>query len=585
MSGWFEHYREVWLADFEFGGPDGGRPEVRCLVARELRTCKTLRYWADELERMPEPPFDCGPEALFVAYFASAELGCFAMLDWRPPVRILDLYIEFRLATNGLPTAAGRGLLGALVHYGLGAIEAAEKSEMRELARRGGDYTAAEREALLNYCESDVVALAKLLPRMAPRIDLPRALLRGRYMAAVARMEAVGVPIDVVNLRRLQNAWEAMKGHLVESLDSYGVFESGANGGPRTSFSTARFATFLTEQGVPWPRLASGRLALDERTFREMARTHSQVATIREVRVALGEMRLFENLAVGPDGRNRCLLSPFSSKTGRNQPSNARFIFGPSVWLRSLIKPEEGRAVAYVDWSQQEFGIAGALSGDAAMQDAYASGDPYMTFAIQAGAAPSDATRESHAEAREQFKACVLAVQYGMGEQSLGQRIGRPSVYARELLRLHRETYPTYWRWSESAVMHAMLVGWLETVFGWRVYAGSEANSRSMANFPMQATGAEMLRLACCLAIEKGIDVCAPVHDALLVEGPIDEIDHIVDQTRDVMAEASRIVLDGMELRTDASVVRWPERYSDPRGERMWREAIRFLDEASSDPD
>jgi hypothetical protein len=72
-------------------------------------------------------------------------------------------------------------------------------------------------------------------------------------------------------------------------------------------------------------------------------------------------MRLFADLAVGHDGRNRCLLSAFRSLTGRNQPSNARFIFGPSCWLRGLIRPEPGRAIAYVDWSQQEFGVAAAL--------------------------------------------------------------------------------------------------------------------------------------------------------------------------------------------------------------------------------
>ena len=45
----------------------------------------------------------------------------------------------------------------------------------------------------------------------------------------------------------------------------------------------------------------------------------------------------------------------------------------------------ESRAVAYVDWSQQEFGIAASLSGDAAMMEAYRSGDPYLTFGKQAG--------------------------------------------------------------------------------------------------------------------------------------------------------------------------------------------------------
>jgi hypothetical protein len=95
----------------------------------------------------------------------------------------------------------------------------------------------------------------------------------------------------------------------------------------------------------------------------------------------------------------------------------------------------------------------------------------------------------------------------------------------------------------------------------------------------MQANGAEMLRLACCLAIERGITVCAPVHDALLVEGPADEIKTVVAATQAAMAEASRIVLDGFELRTDAKIVRWPDRYMGDRGAKMWETVMGILEE------
>jgi len=235
--------------------------------------------------------------------------------------------------------------------------------------------------------------------------------------------------------------------------------------------------------------------------------------------------------------------------------------------------------VAYVDWSQQEFGIAAALSGDSAMMAAYTSGDPYLTFAKQARAVPPNATKKSHPRERDQFKVCALAVQYGMGPQSLAQSLGQPEAMARELLRLHRETYPKFWRWSEAAVNHAMLRGWLHTVFGWRVHVGPRANPRSLANFPMQANGAEMLRLACCLATERGIAVCAPVHDALLVEGPAGQIQDVVNETQQAMAEASRVVLSEFELRSEAKIVCHPDRYSDPRGEQMWATVLGLLAE------
>ncbi|MHC4402522.1 MAG: DNA polymerase [Planctomycetota bacterium] len=540
------------------------------MVAREFRSGLTLRLWRDDLRRLSLPPIVFGRDTLFVAYYASAELSCFLALGWPMPERILDLFAEFRCLSNGLPVPCGNGLLGALAYHGMDAIAAAEKDSMRELAQRGGPFTGDEREALLDYCETDVVALSRLLPAMLPKIDLPRALLRGRYMAAAARMEWEGVPIDTETLGRLRADWTTIQDRLVTEVDKdYGVFEG-------RTFKTERWAKWLTEKGIPWPRLESGALDLSDNTFRQLARQYPEVAPIRELRHTLSQLRL-QDLAVGPDGRNRCMLSVFRSRTGRNQPSNSRFIFGPSCWLRGLIKPGAGRAVAYVDWGQQEFGIAAALSDDEVMMEAYRSGDPYLTFAKQAGAVPADATKATHTEERDRFKVCALAVQYGMGPRSLAQSIGQPEVVGRQLLGLHRQTYPNYWRWSEAAVNHAMMRGWLQTVFGWRIHVGAESNSRSLSNYPVQANGADMLRLACCFATEWGIPVCAPVHDALLVEGPARLIDMVVSDTQAAMAEASRLVLDGFELRTDAEIVRWPDRYMDKRGERMWETTMRIL--------
>ena len=434
---------------------------------------------------------------------------------------------------------------------------------MRDLVLSGGPWDAAEREAILDYCESDVDALARLLPAMAASIDLPRALLRGRYMKAAAGIENVGVPIDLPALEHLRQRWDDIQVGLIAAVDAeYGVYED-------QSFREHRFAEYLTCRCIAWPLLPSGRLDLKDDTFRDMTKVHPELSPLRELRVTLGQMRLSE-LAVGGDGRNRCLLSAFRARTGRNQPSNTKFIFGPAVWLRGLIRPAAGYGIAYVDWSQQEFGVAAALSDDFKMQEAYVSGDPYLAFAKQAGAAPPEATKQTHSVVREQFKACVLAVQYGMEAESLAQRIGQPVCRARQLLELHRSTYRTFWKWSDAAVDHANLYGRLHTVYGWQIRVGSDANPRSLRNFPMQANGAEMLRLACCLLTEHGIRVCAPVHDALLIEAPLEELDAAIATTQELMAQASEVVLGGFRLRSDAKVVRYPDRYMDERGVQMW---------------
>src|SRR4029077_15382826 len=89
------------------------------------------------------------------------------------------------------------------------------------------------------------------------------------------------------------------------------------------------------------------------------------------------------------DGRNRCMLSAFGTKTGRNAPSNSNFVFGLNAGFRSLIKPEPDSVLVYLDFGGQEFAIAAYLSGDKNMIAAYETGDPYSEWARRAGAMPT----------------------------------------------------------------------------------------------------------------------------------------------------------------------------------------------------
>ena len=97
----------------------------------------------------------------------------------------------------------------------------------------------------------------------------------------------------------------------------------------------------------------------------------------------------------------------------------------------------------------------------------------------------------------------------------------------------------------------------------------------------MQANGAEMLRLAAIFLMDAGIRTCAPIHDALLIEAPLDELERDISRTQELMADASAIVLDGFRLRSDAEVVVYPDRYRDPRGEGMWSTISHLMEETS----
>jgi DNA polymerase I len=582
VSAILDSFEEIWMVDFEFNQTaEGDNPLPVCMVAQEYHTGRTIRVWQDQLLAMLVPPFRIDLGVLFVAYFAGAELSCFKVLGWALPVCIIDLYPEFRNETNGKKLPSGRGLIGALIYHGYKSIDKIEKEEMRNLVLRGGPWTPEEQVAILDYCETDVVALKHLLDCMADKFTV-YSLIRGNYLKAIAHMEYAGIPVDIEIYGKLKKHWATLQNDLIEETNKkYGVYEDGA-------FKMALFQKYLADNNIAWPMLESynskGQLVVTpdtkDDTFKTMCRAYPQLNQLKELRSTLSQLKLF-SLQIGRDGRNRTLLSPFRSLTGRNQPSNTKYIFGPAVWMRGLIKPQHGRAIAYIDWSQQEFGIAAALSGDDKMKEAYTSGDPYLSFAIQAGAVPTDATKESHAQERDLYKATVLATQYGMGHDSLAVRIGKHKYEAKELLRLHRETYRTYWTWLDGVTNYASFYGFLYTTYGWYIYKTSDTKERTIQNFLMQANGAEMLRLAATMMVQKGINIIAPIHDAVLVEDSIDRIDNTVQMAQEIMSDASAIILAGFRLSSEAKIVRYPERYQDKRGEDMWNLVMELLERYS----
>lgn len=168
-----------------------------------------------------------------------------------------------------------------------------------------------------------------------------------------------------------------------------------------------------------------------------------------------------------------------------------------------------------------------------------------------------------------------------MQVEALALRLGISMFEAHEMLCQHRELFAQYWQWSDDWVQHALQAGTMQTVYGWECRTGiTEFNERSIRNFPVQAAGAEILRIACIIMHRHGIKLCAPVHDAVLIEAPTDQIEADAALAQEIMRRASRIVLSGrttIELRTDTKIVRYPDRYTDKRGVAVWDRVLELL--------
>jgi hypothetical protein len=597
----FPRFRRVIVWDTEFRTePPGNRPVPVCVTARELRTGQEWQQFEGGFS--DRPPFPVDEDTLFVGFYNSAEIGFHIALGWAEPVHQIDLYIEFRNLTNGLWLPHGSGLVGAMSYFNLDYD--ADKGEMIKIINRG-NYTSQDVRDIKHYNWVDMDGTARLLLPVADKIDLDRALYRGLFPPVAAAMEWQGLPIDRSTLDRLRHHWSDIQDRLIGRIDRHHIYEG-------RTFKAARWAALMSEKGVPWPRLESGQLDLEDDTFRQISKIYPElVAPYRELRHALSQMRLAD-LAVGDDNRNRVLSSYFRARTSRSQPSNSKSIMGTSVWLRGLIKPERGRVVIASDYSQQEFGTGAGLAPDLAMQRAYDTGDSYLGFAVEANSVtkaevqhylsrqkerkthdlPFDDTDKAVHAVRELYKPVVLGIQYERTEMGLALALDMQPIEACRLIDQSHAAFPQFWAWSDARVNYALAHRQTNTVLGWTLHVPPERveeidgcvrikspNARSVRNFAFQANAAEMTRLAARMAWERGLCVLMTVHDAIMIEA--DEAGSLdaAAALEACMVEASRIILGGFALRVASKLICYPDRYRDPRGEMMWREVMALLDD------
>ena len=578
--------KEFVSVDFEFSSPSGHRPIVRCLAAREQRSGRRFLISHDELMRMKTPPFDIGPQTVVVGYFLSAEMSCFQQLGWPRPVNLLDLFVEFRNQLNGHTLPLGYGLQGCLNYFGEPAID--EKEHWREVAIRGPE-TDAEWRGLMNYCMQDVDACVRLLPKVCAYLtthnDLLRALLRGRYAWAVASMQHRGVPIDMPLYTWVTGRLESISSTVRAAINPrYGVYRE--NG----SFSEAGFQQYLIRENVAFPLDADGRPLMDEKNWSDVVKYAPQLQELHQYRQTFESTKNVGLLEIGPDGRSRTLLGQFGARTGRNTPSTTKFPFGPAKWTRSFIRPPAGMQLDYLDWKSQEIAIVAALSGDEAMMADYRRSDFYLAFAVRAGLAPDNATKATHRNTRAAAKVVCLGVMFGQSAFGMAAKLGITTTQAEKLLRAHKRVYHRFWAWSDAAVDQVSMRGVIRTCFDWRLHrvasldvAATKKQWRSVRNFPSQAHGAEMLRLACIYAAEEGLPIIAPIHDAIMIEAPTEEMPVVSARMEAIMRKASRDVLRGFEVDVEHTFTGDGERYVDEDGKEFFDHIMKIVGEPPVD--
>lgn len=444
-----------------------------------------------------------------------------------------------------------------------------EKDEVRDLIISDPvAFTKDEKKRILDYDESDVVFLPRIWERIKEEYKMlcgnnlteddmqvyyREAMVRGRYSAHTAIMESVGYPINFEATKNFSRQITSIIANVQRDINSQFPENKPFKWNPRPAkFSwdqkaTRKWLSANVDVGR-WMKTDKGATSLSleawERVFPfkheyPTGNFGAQMVRFLKIKQSLygfsdsgGKRKNFWD-SVGPDGRVRPYMNIFGAQSGRSQPAASGFMFLKPAWMRALVQPAPGKFLAGVDYGQQEFFLSGLESEDQNMIDAYLSGDPYMFGAKLAGVIPKDGKRENFKIERDLFKNTYLGILYGMTKYGLSAKLtgdtGREygEEEAQDQIDLFEDTYPRYMEWRQELLESYRDGNGIKMACGWSVGPDND-NFRSVLNVPIQGMSASIMRKAVDIAVSRGCKVVFTLHDALYIEGDVDNEEQIV---------------------------------------------------------
>ena len=461
-------------------------------------------------------------DEIFASYAVSAEVT--ALLRCGISVenfKCIDLMAEARMITMSHATyrTEDSSLLGQVRCLLKRSVkeDKKEKEEMRDLILSKEAWTDEEWDQITLYCYSDISELEELYRKIIEihaqenhPYHIKDILNRGEYIRMCAEMdyESPGFPVDVESLEAIFSNKSQVKTNIIHNLPHYwkACFKRNKD---KWTLSRKEISDLINARNwTIWKRTETGMPILKEEYLKELSLLIPEVAILRTAMKSLNTLNSTDLRDLVKDGYVKPKTFTFTSVTGRNglRPKNG-YLLNLPAWLRKIIQPHTGMLFVGFDWSQQEIAIAAALSGDQQLLDAYASGDIYLYLAKLSGHVPEGGTKATHKKERDLFKALQLGLAYGKGPQSLGYDIWGimrddgtslldAKIKAQEIYNWHKRTFSTYWEWNDKQIARARLNGWIESLDGWVEWVHRRTKDTQLKNFPSQANGAVMLRVA-----------------------------------------------------------------------------------------
>jgi DNA polymerase I len=424
------------------------------------------------------------------------------------------------------------------------------------------------------YSAADADVTLRLHLTLWPQIEAQTTLksvydtIEQPLVPVLYRMERAGVLVDR-ELLRIQSSELAARMHELQSqahLEAGGVF----NVDSPKQLQEILFGKL----GIPVTRKTpTGQPSTAEDVLEELAETHLLPKLILEYRgIAKLKSTYTDTLPLqinATTGRIHTSYHQAVAATGRLSSTDPNLQNIPirtreGRRIRQAFIAPPGHSLVAADYSQIELRIMAHLSGDASLLQAFAEDrDVHQATAAEVFTTPLDAVS---ADQRRSAKAINFGLMYGMSAFGLARQLGIARGEAQKYMDLYFERYPGVKRYMEETRRQAREAGFVETVFGRRLYlpdiqsrnqALRQYAERSAINAPMQGTAADIIKRAM-IAVDGWLQssrvparLIMQVHDELVLEVADDAVPALIDDLRTHMAEAAKLAV---PLKVDVGV-------------------------------
>jgi DNA polymerase-1 len=470
---------------------------------------------------------------------------------------MLESYVWNSTATrHDMDSLAETYLAEQTIHYEDVAGKGAKQIGFAEVeVQRAADYAAEDADITFRLHQA-------LWPKLESEPAL-RAVFTGIEMPLVpvlARIERRGVLIDAAELRRQSHAMRTRMHELVQ--------QAHASVGHAFSLDSPKQLqqVLFQELGLPIRnRTPTGQPSTNEDALAELADDHALPRLILDYRMLAKLVGTYtEKLPemVNPDtGRVHTSFHQAVAATGRLSSSDPNLQNIPirteeGRRIRTAFVAPPGWSIVAADYSQIELRIMAHLSGDPGLTRAFRDGlDVHRATAAEVFGVAADAV---DANQRRAAKAINFGLMYGMSAHGLSRQLGIPRHEAQEYMDLYFARFSGVRAFMESMREKARRDGYVETVFGRRLYL-SDIRARSQAaragaeraaiNAPMQGTAADIIKRAM-IAVDAWLRpihdraaMILQVHDELVLEVRDDALEEICDGLRARMSAAAELAV------------------------------------------